>query len=55
MHKIEIQLDTKALGDVSIGTDTPVTKNLKGVSLRSALRMMPHSVGVDATSSTTKC
>ena len=29
-HKIEIQLDKRALSDVGIGTDTPVTKNLEG-------------------------
>jgi hypothetical protein len=39
-HQIEIQLDTKALTDVGIGSDTPVTKNLKGITLRSALRLM---------------
>ena len=39
-HNIEIQLDNKALTDVGIGSDTPVTKNLKGISLRSALRLL---------------
>ncbi len=39
-HKIEIQLDKKALGDVNIGTDTPVSKTLRGISLKSALRLM---------------
>jgi outer membrane protein assembly factor BamD (BamD/ComL family) len=39
-HDIEIQIDTRALEDVGIGTDTPVTKNLKNISLRSALRLM---------------
>ena len=39
-HKIEIQLDRKALSDVGIGSDTPVTRNLQGVSLKSALRLM---------------
>ncbi len=39
-HHIEIQLHNKALGDVGIGSDTPVTKNLKGITLRSALRLM---------------
>jgi hypothetical protein len=39
-HKIEIQLDTKALEDAGAGSDTPITKNLKGISLRSALRLM---------------
>jgi hypothetical protein len=39
-HGIEIQVDKKALDDVGIGTDTPVTKNLKGISLKSALRLL---------------
>jgi len=39
-HNIEIQIDTRALEQVGIPTDTPITKNLKGVSLRSALRLM---------------
>jgi len=39
-HKIEIQIDRRALDDVGIGTDTRVTKNLHGISLRSALRLM---------------
>ena len=39
-HQIEIQLDKKAMEDAGVGTDTPVTKSLKGVSLRSALRLM---------------
>lgn len=40
MHGINIELDPKALDDVGIGTDVPMTRNLKGVSLRSALRLM---------------
>ncbi len=40
LHDIEIQIDQKALDDVGIGTDTPVTRNLKGIRLRSALRLM---------------
>ena len=39
-HQIEIQIDQKALDDVGIGSDTPVTKNLKGISLRSALNLV---------------
>ena len=39
-HGIEIQLDKKALDQANVGTDTPITKNLKGISLRSALRLM---------------
>jgi hypothetical protein len=40
LHSIEIQIDTRALEDVGIGSDSPITMNLKGVSLRSALRLM---------------
>ena len=39
MHGIEIQLD-RSLDDAGIGPDTPVTRNLKGISLRSALRLI---------------
>ncbi len=35
---IEIQIDRRALEDVGIGTDVPVTKRLKAVTFRSALR-----------------
>ena len=40
LHGIEIQLEERALDDVGIGSDTPVTRNLKGISLRSALNLM---------------
>lgn len=39
-HGIEIQIDEKALEDSGIGKDSPITKNLKGISLRSALELM---------------
>ena len=39
-HHFEIQIDNKALSDAGIGTDTPVTVDLKGISLRSALNLM---------------
>jgi hypothetical protein len=40
-HQIEIQIDRKALGDVGLDASTiPVTKNLKGISLRSGLRLL---------------
>jgi hypothetical protein len=45
-HGIEIQVDRKALSDVGIGTDTPVTKNLKGTTLRSALRLTLRELGL---------
>ncbi len=40
LHGIEIQLDGKALEEAGVGSDTPVTRNLKGITLRSALRLM---------------
>ena len=40
LHKIEIQLDVPALKDASVDESTPVTKNLKGISLRSALKLL---------------
>ena len=40
MHGIEIQIDHRALEDIGIGSDTPITRNLKGITLRSALRLM---------------
>jgi hypothetical protein len=39
-HKIEIQLDARALGEVGIDAGTPITKKMSGVSLRSALRLL---------------
>ena len=39
-HDIEIQLDSKALTDEGVGTDTPITRNIRGITLRSALRLM---------------
>jgi hypothetical protein len=39
-HGIQIELDTKALEDARIGSDTPVTRRLKGISLRSALHLV---------------
>ena len=39
-HKIEIQLDTKALDDAGLDTSSPITRNIRGISLKSALRLM---------------
>lgn len=39
-HRIEIQIDRRALSDVGIGTDTPVTLNVRGITLKAALRIM---------------
>ena len=40
LHKIEVLLDLKSLKDVGVAPETPITRNLKGVTLRSALRLM---------------
>lgn len=39
-HQIQIQLNTKALTDAGIGSDTPITRHIVGVSLESALRLV---------------
>ena len=40
LHHIEIQLDSAALKEAGVDENTPITKNLKGISLRSALKLM---------------
>jgi len=40
LHHIEIQLDVAALKEEGVEENTPVTKNLKGISLRSALKLL---------------
>jgi hypothetical protein len=40
LHHIEIQFDGPALKDLSIDENTPITRSLKGISLRSALRLL---------------
>jgi uncharacterized protein YfaS (alpha-2-macroglobulin family)/tetratricopeptide (TPR) repeat protein len=39
-HEIPIVIDEKAFAAAAIGTDTLITKNLKGITLRSALKLM---------------
>ena len=39
-HNIEIVLDAKALLDAGIGFDTPITRNIRGISLKSALELV---------------
>jgi RNA polymerase sigma factor (sigma-70 family) len=46
-HAIEIQFDQKALDDVGIPSDTPITRALRGISLRSALRLMLRDLDLD--------
>ena len=40
LHKIEVQIDEKALKSAGIAKDAPLSKNLKGISLRSALSLL---------------
>jgi hypothetical protein len=40
IYQIEIQLDRHVLEDMNIGGETPITINVKGITLKSALRQM---------------
>ena len=40
LHGIEIQLDTNALKGLGVAADTPISKNLKGISLKSVLKLI---------------
>ena len=48
LHQIEIQLDKKALDDAGIDHETQLTRSLKGISLRSALRLVLGEHGLAA-------
>ena len=39
-HNIPIEINTKKLEEAGIQIDTPISKNLKGITLRSALRLI---------------
>lgn len=39
-HDIKIELELRALEQIGIGADFPITRNLKRISLRSALRLL---------------
>jgi len=45
-HGIEIQFDEAALEELRIATDTPITRRVSGVSLRSALQLMLRELGL---------
>ena len=45
-HKIEIQIDTRALEDLDLRADTAITRNVKGISLGSALNLMLREKGL---------
>jgi hypothetical protein len=46
-HKIEIQINKKALDEYGISSDTPITRNLRGISLRSALDLVFRDLDLD--------
>lgn len=46
LHGIEIQIDHWGLAQAGLGPDTPVTQNVRGISLRSALRLMLGQMGL---------
>jgi hypothetical protein len=39
-YRIPIQIDSRALDEAGVGTDAPVTRELRGISLRSALKLL---------------
>ena len=39
-HEISVQIDKRALAEIGLESDVPVTRNLRGVSLRSALNLI---------------
>ena len=45
-HGIPIELDKKAMDEAGVGTDTPVTRTLKGISLESALLLLLRDHGL---------
>jgi len=47
LHRIDVQLDERALEDIGIAKETPLTFQVNGISLRSALRLMLR--GLDLT------
>jgi hypothetical protein len=45
-HGISVVIDKKALDDIGVGTDMPVTFNARGIALRSALRTVLRDLGL---------
>ncbi len=43
-HRIEIQIDTRALEDVNMGADTPITKSVQNITLRSTLNLVLYDL-----------
>jgi len=44
LHNVEIRLDQKALAEAGLRANMPITMNVKGVSLRSGLRLMLRDI-----------
>ena len=53
LHHIKIQLDFAALKEAAIDENTPVTKKLKGISLRSALNLLLDELQLKSSLTTT--
>ena len=45
-HEIPIEIDNTAMTELAIDTNTPINRTIKGVSLRSALRLMLKDLGL---------
>lgn len=48
-YRIEIQLDRRVLEEVNVTSETPVTVNVKGICLRSALRLVLRNMEPELT------
>ena len=48
-HRIEMQLDEKRLAESNVTGDSPITMQVRGISLRSALRLLLSRLSEDAT------
>ncbi len=44
LHSIDVGLDRKALDNVGLGSDAPITASIRGISLRSALRLVLRDI-----------
>lgn len=47
LHKIQIELDNRALEDSAASADTPINRNVRNVSLASALDLMLKDLNLD--------
>jgi len=45
-HRVQIQFDVKALEELGVATDAPITRDLRGISLRSALDLILRDLGL---------